>query len=543
MTATSGTLASIPVPLRSQRSARLPRRGSFTEAEEFCLRALLLDRAPGEPPMDAKLGCLDNNGYVYEKYRHSPEPRKKEFDDNVLFQLPFGGDNNKVRASNKFGRNEKKLLGLWQAHEEGVHHLVMNNRKSSSNRLPTRQCSSGFLAEPSSTPNHRRIASEGSKASQASWAGALSVKTDIEVRPGLEHDDNSSWDEEAPTHYDAWEVLKDEYAEDFGFDYKENLHSIKATLEEDDDTLQHVFKILGTSADDNSAQPHVLSPPLMDSLLNFAPTSVSMENYWMKFSLIRDGASLYTLKQYVKAAPCTLLAIETTKGHVFGSFTSNIWKNHPTFFGGAPSFLWRMRHNRRTVCHSLFEQAQLESEIDVYASSGLNDLFQVCDEHRLAIGGGKLTPDGEEPSGDNGHGIKLDDLKAGESYGFGIALDDDLLSGTTSPCGTFRNPCLIDPMSKGEVFDVANIEVWTYTPCADVQAAERMEMTRYFLEESIRSVTSSTASSAKGVDLYSNPFNSQDEFQRDFYRRVGQHERTGPNHKYGTLIAASGVRR
>jgi TLD len=318
------------------------------------------------------------------------------------------------------------------------------------------------------------------------------------------------------------------YAEEFGFDFNDTDSSIKATLaNEDDDCTAHVFKILGTSASDASSQPHVLSPPVMDSLLSFVPDSLSMENYWMKFSLIRDGASLYTLKQYVKAAPYTLLAIETTKGQVFGAFTSHTWRNHPTFYGSAPAFLWRMRHNRRTPCHSLYEQAQLESEIDVYAYSDLNDLVQVCDDYRLAVGGGRLVPDSElcdpllDPS--DADGIMLENLDAGQNFGFGIALDENLRGGTTSPCGTFRNPCLIDHMSKGEVFECANVEVWTFTPCADVKSAERMEMTRYFVEESIREVSSCQSSPKAGSihDIYCNPFNTQEEFQKDFYRRVG----------------------
>ena len=162
----------------------------------------------------------------------------------------------------------------------------------------------------------------------------------------------------------------------------------------------------------------------MDSLLNFVPETISMENFWMKFSLIRDGCSLYTLKQYVKASPYTILAIETTKGEVFGAFTSSIWRPHATFFGNAPAFLWRMRHNRRTPCHCLFEQAQMESEIDYYPYSGLNDLVQVCDEDRLAIGGGKLVPDWEVGRDGSGtvHGIDVESLERGQSYGFGICL-------------------------------------------------------------------------------------------------------------------------
>lgn len=329
------------------------------------------------------------------------------------------------------------------------------------------------------------------------------------------------------------------YAQEFGLDFSETPQSISATLaDEDEDCQARVFKIIGTAADDTSAQPHVLSPPLMDSLLNFVPDSVSMENYWMKFSLIRDGASLYTLKQYLKASPMTLLAIETSKGDVFGSFTSQTWRNHPSFYGTAPAFLWRMRHNRRTPCHSLFEQAQMESEIDVYAYSGLNDLFQICDDHRLAIGGGKLVPDWQQVTSEDGGsdneskkpgtvfangGVSVESLDAGENFGFGIALDENLLGGTTSPCGTFRNPCLTNNLSKGEPFKVANIEAWTFTPCSDKASAERMELSKYFVQESIRS-SSITSTNSSTYDVFASPFSSQEEFQQDFYRRLGHHE-------------------
>ena len=66
-----------------------------------------------------------------------PEPvqgkrSQKNLDDNVLFQLPFPGSES-AKASNKFGRHEKKLLGLWQAYEDGVHPVIMHRRKPSNN--------------------------------------------------------------------------------------------------------------------------------------------------------------------------------------------------------------------------------------------------------------------------------------------------------------------------------------------------------------------------------------------------------------------------
>merc|ERR1711897_16915 len=61
--------------------------------------------------------------------------------------------------------------------------------------------------------------------------------------------------------------------------------------------------------------------------------------------------------------------------------------------------------------------------------------------------------------------------------GFAIALDDELLNGTSTPCATFLSPSLVDGVSmKGEIFEVANMEAWTFTPCSSVEQAERNEL-------------------------------------------------------------------
>jgi len=103
------------------------------------------------------------------------------------------------------------------------------------------------------------------------------------------------------------------------------------------------FEIFGTSADNASAMPHVLSPPLMDSLRNFLPDRLFHQNYWLKYSLVRDGADLQTLQRKVKSSQYTLLAIETTTGHVFGCFTSTPWRKSNTYFGNGESFVWKMK--------------------------------------------------------------------------------------------------------------------------------------------------------------------------------------------------------
>jgi hypothetical protein len=117
-------------------------------------------------------------------------------------------------------------------------------------------------------------------------------------------DDTKSWsleDEEIePDYFDPWKVLDDEY--------------------ESGGTVS--FHILGTSGDDAQAHPHVLSPPLMESLQAFLPYQKSGESFWLKFSLVRDGLSLSSFLRLARGATYTVLAIETVDGEVFGSYTS-----------------------------------------------------------------------------------------------------------------------------------------------------------------------------------------------------------------------------
>ena len=367
-----------------------------------------------------------------------------------------------------------------------------------------------------------------------------SVKSDEEVRrfrlsklDSYMSSDDSSWDEEEGgfEHFDTWQVLKDEYAIDNGFDYKPDYKRPSSIDAEDDtdDIDQHKFHILGTSAEDVAAHPHVLSPPLMDSLMNFVPEAFAYgQNWWLKYSLVRDGASLETLKRYVRASANTIIAIETTKGHVFGSFTSTPWRTQHGMYGGDPSFVWRMRHCRNSPCHSLLEQAQLESEIDVYFLLSKENLVQCSPHDMLGVGEGNVLSYDEygrvleERDEDTNDGD--DD---GKPFGFAIALEDDLLAGTSSRCSSYKNPCLVDPTKeRGEAFYVLNLEVWTFTPCMTVDSAEKLEMSQFFIQESIRSTINSNNNSLRShSNNKSGTFGSASgsEFgnQEKFFRRVG----------------------
>lgn len=103
-------------------------------------------------------------------------------------------------------------------------------------------------------------------------ADSLDVRSDHEVGKHNDESSASSWGSSQGgfDHYDTWEVIKDEYAEDFGFNVATDNENEMLSVNPDD-TERGMFKIIGTSAEDGSSVPHVLSPPLMESLLNFVP--------------------------------------------------------------------------------------------------------------------------------------------------------------------------------------------------------------------------------------------------------------------------------
>ena len=277
-----------------------------------------------------------------------------------------------------------------------------------------------------------------------------------DVNPDIAEDDSWGLDDEPSLgYYDPWKVIEDEY---------ENGYGGGGTLP---------FLILGTSADDLDAHPHVLSPPLMESLQSFFPFSVSGENFWFKYSLVKHGASLHTLLQRARGSRYSILAIETVEGEVFGCFTTEPWRKNWNYFGGGESFLWRMRHSRREKHMSIIDQAQSESEIDVYPYTGENNCIQLCTHDKIAVGGG--TADSSSTS--------IDTKVKDHEWGFGLTIESDMIHGTSSPSLTFGSPSLSVEHSDGSRFEIINLELWTLTPCILLEDAEKLELGLLFLKQ------------------------------------------------------------
>jgi hypothetical protein len=248
-------------------------------------------------------------------------------------------------------------------------------------------------------------------------------------------------------------------------------------LKMDEEGHRFDFHIIGTSPDDVDAQPHALSPPQMHALQEHLPMSCRGATFWLKYSLVRDGASFSTLLQHVRGSSQTVMAIETVDGEVFGAFTTSSWTIQPNYFGSGECFLWRMKNNRADVSGmSLFEQAKQESDIEVFKYSYHNNFSQLCQHDRIGLGGG-ITSVAKEIQGE---------VIEPSGFGFGIIFEGcNLLEASSSPCITFDSPSLSRIHSDGSRFEIVNLELWTLTPCLTLGEARKMECQKLFLKRNV----------------------------------------------------------
>lgn len=104
----------------------------------------------------------------------------------------------------------------------------------------------------------------------------------------------------------------------------------------------------------------------------------------------------------------------------------------------------------------LDEIAHNEGDIEVFWWTGENELCMLLADDKIAAGGGTVGRSGA---------------------GFGFALDGNLTVGSSGPCLTYGNPCLVgdDSGKDGGMFEVANMEIWAMTPHFFVADAEKCE--------------------------------------------------------------------
>jgi DNA-binding ferritin-like protein len=167
-------------------------------------------------------------------------------------------DNNPELINNEEKKTEKRKWDLNRKGELLTPYDLIHSKGSIQSDIST-LTSVTYLSEPSISCSNQPRCEE----KVASYRSANVYRNDVVHHPMT---DNTA--SEVLTRYDGW------------VDY------VEADL--DDDISQNCFKIIGTFANDPSCKPHVLSPPLMEALQGFLPYSLSQNNFWLKYSLVRD---------------------------------------------------------------------------------------------------------------------------------------------------------------------------------------------------------------------------------------------------------------
>eukprot|EP00980_Cylindrotheca_fusiformis_P028087 scaffold22578_cov164-Cylindrotheca_fusiformis.AAC.13 len=234
--------------------------------------------------------------------------------------------------------------------------------------------------------------------------------------------------------------------------------------------------VVGTSSKDDSVHPRVLDLSIMDALQDHLPYSKRGQLFWLRYSMVRDGASMHTLINKTSGSSHNLIAIETMDGEVFGAYTSQPWSVTWEFYGSTDSFLWRLKDLRNPMGakRQKSKPRGFAQDLDVYKYAGHNRNIQLCTSDSLIVGGGH--PD--EASKEHFLDVKMN------AWGFGLAFGKDLQQGTSAPCITFESPSLSRFHRDGSIFEVSNIEIWSLTPCLNLEQAMKLEESKRWVQKS-----------------------------------------------------------
>ena len=143
----------------------------------------------------------------------------------------------------------------------------------------------------------------------------------------------------------------------------------------------------------------------MRVLAHHLPMIYRLMPWRLLFSLERDGYSHHTFFEKVDRQEAYLLLITDSLGHVFGAYLSERIKNIRKYRGNGDAFVFTFHDGE---------------DLEIFASTGLNDKYQMTDEEFLIIGGANSEKQGRAA----------------------ITISDRLTRGHSSPCDTFDNTVL-----------------------------------------------------------------------------------------------------
>ena len=350
----------------------------------------------------------------------------------------------------------KRRASLMPGEVSFLESLVEDGNEEELKKAETNLKDSGLIFEPIALPNPNHMGSKRRSTMLERRRSTLHPTTlleDITLVQKLFGASSSSFnedDDDVSEVYDPW-----------------------SNMEQDYDGTRYDFKVLGTHGKDSSAQPHVMTPPLMQAIQPHLPITKQGESFWLKYSMVRDGGCTRTFLKHVRGSKSTILIMETLDGEVFGAYTSHPWHIDNKCFGTSEAFVFRLKHPRSDApTGTLSEQAKREQDISVYRYSHQNSIVQICNSTRIAVGGGMTnTP----------HEIEGQTMSPYD-WGHAVSFEGDfLIDMTSAPCVTFMSPKLYKS-AGGMGTELLNLEAWGLTPCQSEEEANKMECRALFIE-------------------------------------------------------------
>jgi hypothetical protein len=200
--------------------------------------------------------------------------------------------------------------------------------------------------------------------------------------------------------------------------------------------------------------PRLLTPSMLEQLMDHLPPTVQTMTWRRLFSLGRDGDSFLIMLDRCHTYSNTVIVMETTDGHVLGGYASAPWDKQigtvRSFYGSGQSFLFTTHPDGTDD----LQATEGDDKIYVYPWTGNNDYCQICDvdEGQLAMGGGGS---------------------------FGLIVQDNFSRGSTGRCSTFGNPALIPSYTNvGGTFDVLDFEIYGFSSMVEAFAPRTSKETQ-----------------------------------------------------------------
>jgi hypothetical protein len=197
------------------------------------------------------------------------------------------------------------------------------------------------------------------------------------------------------------------------------------------------------------AKSHILDDALAAALSNKLPDTLKGYNLKLLYSLQQHGADPGTFYARCQFDARTLIAIQTTRGEIFGGYMTMPWRPSEEYYGTGQSFLWR-KSNKCDIKRpgsllrgfSSSPRQKRITNVEVYGWTGTNSYFALCSDRSVAMGGGGS---------------------------FGLLVEEDFSRGTSGTSETYNNP----PLASAPDFEVVNFECWGFTTCATVEELSR----------------------------------------------------------------------